>query len=206
MPPEVTDYELNQSGTVYYNSIKLSTELEGKESITIEDLKKNYNLDELPTSLVYYYILNNSRTIYYNLAKLNENDLQEAGDELKADLAKMLEESKMITDFVCIKNGEVIEVDTSIEVTLSRINRKFEQEIKQNIQNKADEFYKLYNWDFEQDLRESDLIRTLSAVKEVQGYDINFTTNDQENSGNLVVAKYYQIIRSAEINISFMYV
>jgi hypothetical protein len=142
----------------------------------------------------------------YVLAKLYEDDLQEASDELKSDLAGMLEEQKMMTDYICIRNGEVIEADVSIEVTLSRINRKFEQEIKQNLKNKVNEFFKLYNWEFGQSLRESDLIRALSSVKEVQGYDIIFTTNNPENSGNLVTTKYYEIIRPAEINISFMYV
>jgi len=142
----------------------------------------------------------------YVLAKLYEDDLQEASDELKSDLAGMLEEQKMMTDYICIRNGEVIESDVSIEVTLSRINRKFEQEIKQNLKNKVNEFFKLYNWEFGQSLRESDLIRALSSVKEVQGYDIVFTTNNAENSGNLVTTKYYEIIRPAEINISFMYV
>lgn len=142
----------------------------------------------------------------YILAKLNEDDLQEAGDELKSDLSKMLEDHKMITDYICIRNGEIVESDVSVEVTLSRINRKFEQEIKQNIQNKINEFFKLYNWEFGQSLRESDLIRSLSAIKDVQSYDVVFTTNDPDNSGNLVTTKYYEIIRPSEITISFMYI
>jgi hypothetical protein len=140
------------------------------------------------------------------LAKKDIDDLEEASDELKSDLANMLEESKMMTDFICIKNGEIIESDVSVEVTLSRINRKFEQEIKQNISNKITEFFKLYNWDYGQNLRESDLIRTLSSIKEPQGYDIVFTTNEVNNSGSTVLAKYYQIIRPADVTISFMYV
>lgn len=142
----------------------------------------------------------------YILAKKDQDGLQEAGDELKADLAASMEEAKMITDLLCIKNGEIIEVDVSVEVTLSRINKKFEQEIKQNIQNKLDGFFSLYNWEFGQYLREADLIRSLSQIKEPQGYDIVFTTNDENNSGNLVVAKYFEIIRPSDISISFMYV
>lgn len=142
----------------------------------------------------------------YILAKKDQDGLQEAGDELKMDLASAMEEAKMITDLLCIKNGEVIEVDISVEVTLSRINKKFEQEIRQNIQNKLDEFFRLYNWDFGQNLRESDLIRELSKIKEPQSYDIVFTTNDENNSGNLVIAKYFEIIRPSDVSISFMYV
>ena len=142
----------------------------------------------------------------YILSKKDDDDLQEANDELKYDLAVMLEESKMMTDFICIKNGEIVEVDVSVEATVSRINRKFEQEIKQNISNKITEFFKLYNWEFGQNLRESDLIRSLSLIKEPQAYDVVFTTNDPANSGNTVVVNYYQIIRPVDITISFMYV
>jgi hypothetical protein len=142
----------------------------------------------------------------YILAKKDSDDLQEASPELKSDLSQLLEESKMMTDFVCIKDGEIIETDVSVEVTLSKINKKFELEIRQNIQNKINDFFKLYNWEYGQSLREADLVRFLSSVKEGQAYDIVFTTNDPDNSGSLVNAKYYQIIRPYEIMISFMYV
>jgi hypothetical protein len=142
----------------------------------------------------------------YVLARKESDGLQEASDELKADLSNYLEEHKMMTDFVCIRNGEIIEVDVSVEVTLSRINKKFEQEIKQNIENKIQEFFRLYNWQYGQPLREPDLIRYLSQIKEPQSYDLVFTTNDENNSGNVVNAKYNEIIRLSDVGISFMYV
>lgn len=141
----------------------------------------------------------------YILAKKDDDDLEEASDELQADLAEMIEENKMITDYVCIKNGEVIEVDVSIEVSVSRINKKFEQEIKQKIENNTNEFFRLYNWEFGKTLRDSDLIRILSQIRETQSYDIVFTTNEEENSGSTVYTKFYEIIRPTSINISFMY-
>jgi hypothetical protein len=142
----------------------------------------------------------------YVLARKESDGLQEASDELKADLSNYLEEHKMMTDFVCIRNGEIIEVDVSVEVTLSRINKKFEQEIKQNIENKIQEFFRLYNWQYGQPLREPDLIRYLSQIKEPQSYDLVFTTNDENNSGNVVNTKYNEIIRLSDVGISFMYV
>jgi hypothetical protein len=141
----------------------------------------------------------------YILAKKDDDDLEEASDELKSDLAEMIEENKMITDYVCIKNGEIIEVDVSIEVSVSRINKKFEQEIKQKIENNTNEFFRLYNWEFGKTLRDSDLIRILSQIRETQSYDIVFTTNEEENSGSAVYTKFYEIIRPTSINISFMY-
>ena len=141
----------------------------------------------------------------YILAKKDDDDLEEASDELKSDLAEMIEENKMITDYVCIKNGEIIEVDVSIEVSVSRINKKFEQEIKQKIENNTNEFFRLYNWEFGKTLRDSDLIRILSQIRETQSYYIVFTTNEEENSGSAVYTKFYEIIRPTSINISFMY-
>lgn len=142
----------------------------------------------------------------YILSNAGNQMLEEASDELKMDLSEMLEEKKMMTDLICIKNGQVLEVDVSVEVTISRINRKFEQEIKEKLSIRTNEFFSLNNWEFGQNLREADLIKDLSFVKEPQGFDIVFTTNDENNSGSLVLAKYYEIIRPNEINISFMYV
>lgn len=142
----------------------------------------------------------------YVLAKNENGGLQEATDNLKYELSRMLEDKKMITDHICIKNGQIIETDVSVEVTLSRINRKFEQEIRQKIEFEVQDFFNLNDWEFGQNLRQSDLIKKLSSIRETQSFDIIFTTNDEENSGDLVLAKYYEIIRPSEISVSFMYV
>lgn len=142
----------------------------------------------------------------YVLAKLNDNGLQEASDELKNDLSEMLEEKKMITDFICLKNGHMIEADVSVVVELPRTERKFEQEIKQNIELKINDFFRLGNWEYGQTLKESDLIKSLSSIKSAKSFDVIYTTNDEENSGSMVTAKYYEIIRPDNIEISFMYV
>ena len=140
----------------------------------------------------------------YILAKSGQTGLQEASDELKMDLAEMLEEKKMITDYLCIKNGQILEVDVSVEVTLSRINKKFEQEIRQNIELKVSDFFNLYNWEYGQNLKETDLTKYLSSVKEAISFDIILITND--SSGSQVTTNFYEIIRPASINIAFMYV
>jgi len=141
----------------------------------------------------------------YILARSGSNGLQEANDNLKYDLAEMLESKKMITDFICLKDGEVLEVDVSIEVTLSRINKKFEQEIRSNIQNAVDDFFSLNSWEYDQDLKENDLIKSLSSVKQVDAFNIVFTTDDADNSGDFVSTKFFQIIRPSTIEIAFMY-
>ena len=142
----------------------------------------------------------------YILSKLNANGLQEANDELKNDLSEMLEEKKMITDFVCLKNGQIIETDVSVVVEVPRTERKFEQEIRQNIEVKINDFFSLSNWDYGQTLKDSDLIKNLSAIKSAKSFDVIYTTNDEDNSGIIVTAKFYEIIRPDVVEISFMYV
>jgi hypothetical protein len=141
----------------------------------------------------------------YVLAKSGNDGLEEANNDLKSQLAELLESKKMITDYICIKDGQVIEADVSIEVTLSKINKKFEQEIKTNITNKVDEFFNLNNWEFGQDLKENDIVKTMSSVKQTESFDVVFTTNEEENSGSFVGAKFFEIIRPGSVEISFMY-
>lgn len=142
----------------------------------------------------------------YVLAKSGTDNLEEASDELKADLAELLEEKKMMTDIICIKNGQVLEVDVSIEVVISRVHRKFEQEIKENIQRRINSFFSLNNWEYDRDLKDSDIVKELAEVKQPQSYEITLTTNDEDNSGTLVVTKFNEIIRPDTIEIAFLYV
>ena len=121
------------------------------------------------------------------------------------ELAEMLEEKKMVTDYICIKDGDVIESDVSVEVKISRINKKFELEIRSDIENKVDEFFSLVNWEYGRELREGDLVKALAAVKQAEGFDIVFTTDDPSNSGSVVRSKFFQIIRPGSVDISFMY-
>jgi hypothetical protein len=141
----------------------------------------------------------------YILVKDGPAGLAEADDNFKYELAEMLEQKKMVTDFVCLKNGVVLEVDVSVEVNISRINRKFEQEIEANIEGRVAEFFALYNWEYGKELKESDLVKALASVKQAEGFDIVFATDDEGNSGQSVKAKFYEIIRPGAVEISFMY-
>ena len=112
----------------------------------------------------------------------------------------------MMTDWVCIRDGVRLGVDIDIDVTVSRTRRKFEQEIKEKIQRRLTRFFNLVDWQFGEDLKDTDIIKTLSDVQEIKDFSITFTTNDPDNGGNLVVAKYFEIIRPDQINLSFTYV
>lgn len=139
----------------------------------------------------------------YVLARDGYENLQEASSQLKAELAQMLEEKKMITDHVCVKDGEILEVDVSIVAKLPRTNKKFEQEIRTNVENRVVDFFRLSGWEYGRGLKENDLVKHLASVKQVEGFEIVYTTN--EGSGDSVSPEFHQIIRPGQVEVSFMY-
>lgn len=139
----------------------------------------------------------------YVLARDGSDGLQRAGDGLKMELSEMLEERKMITDYLCIKDGEVLEVDVSVDVKVSRINKKFEQEIKTNVENKVAQFFRLGDWDYGMPLKENDLVKNLASVRQTEGFEVSFRT--ENGVSDSVSPKFNQIIRPDAVEISFMY-
>lgn len=141
----------------------------------------------------------------YVLARDGLSSLKRAGDNLKMELADMLESKKMVTDYICLKDGVILETDVFVEVKLSRINKKFEQEIKTDIENRIDEFFLLSNWEYGKELKEGDLVKALASVKQAEGFDIVFATDDESNSGQVVRSRFFEIIRPSTVEITFMY-
>lgn len=141
----------------------------------------------------------------YILAKDGDN-LAEASPELKADLLEEMEVKKMFSDFVCVRDGVILEVDVNIDLTVSRLQRKFQDEIKTRVLRRLDAFFNLVNWEYGQDLKDIDIIKTLADINEILTTDINFTTDDPNNSGQTVTTKFYEIIRPDTIEVSFVYI
>lgn len=141
----------------------------------------------------------------YVLAKDGVNNLTVCSDELKAALRTYVDTKKMITDFVCFRDGEVIDVDIVLDVTLERIYKKFEDEIRVKIQRRIDSFFSLNNWEFGEDLKESDLIKSLNDIKEINSLNATFSTLDPANGGDTVSTKFYEIIRPEDLTINFSY-
>ncbi len=141
----------------------------------------------------------------YVLAREGENDLAEASDTLKNELIKELDEKKMITDHICIRDGVVIDTDISVDITLDKIHRQFEPEIRERVERRVGSFFLLTEWDYGQSLREADLIKALSDIREIMSIDTTFTTDEANNSGNLVTARFFEIIRTTEITVTFVF-
>ena len=141
----------------------------------------------------------------YVLAKNGEDGLVEAGNELKVGLNNELNDKKMLTDFVCVRDGEVTYVDVVVDITMDSFYKKFEQEFSVNIDNKINEFFSINNWDYGKSLRDTELIKYLSSFKEINDISISFTTDDPDNSGSMVTASFYQIIRPDQVNVLYVY-
>ena len=141
----------------------------------------------------------------YILSLDGEDSLTESNNELKNELQDALETRKMITDKVCIRDGVVIEVDVTIDVTMDKFYRKFEDEYRERIDRRTVSFFNLANWDYEKTLRDIDLIKSISDIKELNNIDIDFQTSDADNSGDVVTTRFFEIIRPSSIEINFVY-
>jgi hypothetical protein len=141
----------------------------------------------------------------YVLQKDGVQDLIIANDDLKDALQISINEQKMLTDFVCIRNGAVLFADVTIDLTIDKFYKNLREELNVKVQNKVNNFFSLHNWEYGQTLRDVDLIKYLSEIREIGQFDITFTTNDPNNSGQIVTSKFYEIIRPDTISISFMF-
>jgi len=141
----------------------------------------------------------------YILALDAPEDLIEANSQLKNALSEELQSKKMITDHVCIRDGVVIIVDVALDVLVDKFYRKFEDEIKERINLKINTFFSLNKWDYGQDLKSSDMIKELADIKEIKGTETNFVTDNESNSGEIVTARFFEIVRPGSIDINFIY-
>ena len=135
---------------------------------------------------------------------INTGVLQIASDNLKSDLNNYINTNKMLTDFVCIKDGVILSTDILIDLTLDRSNRKFEAELNDSVTRLINIFFNINNWDFGDVLKDTDVIKILSSVNQIKGFNITFVTQ-QGASGQVITPKYYEIIQPDNINISFVY-
>ena len=141
----------------------------------------------------------------YVLVKEGDSGLILASSQFKAELIDFINTKKMLTDFICIKDGIIVLTSVSIDVVLDKYYRTFEENIKAKIERNLTVFFNLNNWDYGQILRSTDIIKALSTIPEPYRYEVNLTTSDPNNSGSQVTTKFYEIIRPDSIQIDFQY-
>lgn len=140
----------------------------------------------------------------YVLSKKDEQTLEQASEQLKYELKQYIEENKMLTDFICIRDGNVTLVTVSIDIFADRFYKKFEDEIKEKITRRLSDFFLLSNWDYGKSIRDVDISKKLSDIKEVDHYEISFTTNTLEST-NMIIPKFNEIIRPETVTLNFQY-
>jgi hypothetical protein len=143
------------------------------------------------------------------LAKTAEYRMVKANDNLKTQLLAYINKKKIFTDYVCVKDGEIISVDLHVEINLNRSQRNVEPEVKAKAINALEMFFALENWNFGQSLKERDIMKVLAGIKEIRNVEVGFTSNKSIEKGsgaeNVVTANYNEIIRPDNININFIY-
>jgi hypothetical protein len=143
------------------------------------------------------------------LAQTGLHRLTEANNNLKAELLEYLNTKKVFTDYLCIKDGKVILVDITIDVFLDKTYKKVEQSLHNRIMELLAYHFALPNWDFGKPLRTSDIIKSLSDVKEIRHMEVTFLTpktiDSNEGNVDMVSTSYNEIIRPDNISLNFTY-
>lgn len=141
----------------------------------------------------------------YVLARAGGDSLAVASDELKADLGTSLESEKMMTDYVCIRDGKIIATDVTLDIVADKFFKKIREELQVKVLNRVASFFSLNNWEFGKGLAASDLVKSLSDLREIKSVDVTFTTDDADNSGEAVSASFDEIIRPDAVNVAFTF-
>lgn len=141
----------------------------------------------------------------YILTLQGTDGLIESEAGLKLEIQEALRPIKMLTDYICIKNGIVVEVDVHVDLTLDKFYRKFEDEFREKVTRRITSFFSLNNWEYGKLLKNIDLIKSLSDINEIKTIEVHFQTDNEDNSGEVITAKYFEIVRPSSIDINFVY-
>lgn len=135
-----------------------------------------------------------------------DDELAEPSNELKASLSAQLKDKKMLTDKTCLRDGYILNVDIHIDILLDKFYRKSEEEIRIKIQRRVNSFFNINEWNFGDTLKDTDLIKSLSDVREIKSIEITFIVpTDEDNSGQIVTSDFYEIIRPGDLTLNFTY-
>lgn len=145
----------------------------------------------------------------YVLARDGFLGLTKASDNLKHEIGLSLSNKKMLTDHIVIRDGEIVYTDVQINIVLDKTNRSQEGSIQERIRNRMSMYFSLNNWEYGQILRDSDVVKVLSDIKEIDQIDVVFTSEKSIESGagtcQIVSPKFNEIIRPDNISVSFSY-
>jgi hypothetical protein len=140
----------------------------------------------------------------YILQLESNNQLKTANSILKHQLQSFLEQKKMLTDFICIKDAAQVFQDISINVNISKFLAQFKKDVFEQVQSAVDSFFDLSRWSIAQPLKKADLIQHLNSIQDVSSVDVIFTKNNQNllDSEDDVLVDFWKIIRNGNVSIN----
>lgn len=145
----------------------------------------------------------------YLLARDGILGLSQPNANLKTELSEELAKKKMFTDTVCLRDGSIVQVDIQVNCTLDRVQRSNEANIRERVMRRIYNFFSLANWEFGQSLRDTDIVKTLADIKELEQIDVAFTTINSieqgQGSTSVVHPRFNEIIRPDNIAVEFSY-
>ena len=125
------------------------------------------------------------------------NDLETASNGLKVDLLNAINNVKMLTDFVCIKDGLVVSVEVVVTAQINPLYYKYQDDIRTQILNQLDVFFALPNWEFGQSLRSIDVIKVLSNIQQVSDFTVSFLLPNSQAFLSEINVVFNQIVRQS---------
>jgi hypothetical protein len=145
----------------------------------------------------------------YILARDGSHGLIPPSAGLKAELSEEIVKKKMFTDLICLRDGEVVEVDIQLNCVLDRVHRSQEANLKERVARRLSAFFSLISWEFGQSLRDNDLIKALSDIKEIEQIEVAFTSVNSIEQGlgttTVITPKFNEIIRPDNVVVDFSY-
>jgi hypothetical protein len=144
-------------------------------------------------------------TDLYVLTREGQDGLVESDSALKMELQEAIEPLKMLNNHICVRDGVIVEVDVHVDLVVDKFYRKFEDEIREKSNRRINTFFSLNNWDYGQTLKNVDLIKSMSDINEVRSIDVHFQTGSEDNSGEVVTTRFFEIIRPSTVEINFVY-
>ena len=145
----------------------------------------------------------------YVLAREGQSGLVQASDNLKNELKAEIGKYQMLTDHICIRDGEIITVDININIMINKEHSNAINSLRERAESRIGYLFLLNNWEYGQPLRDSDIIKILADLREAETIDVSFTTvssiENNEGSINIISPKFNQFIRPDNIILHFSY-
>lgn len=145
----------------------------------------------------------------YVLAKDGTIGLTKVSDNLKKELSAELLKKKMFSDYICLRDGEVVLVDINVSITIAEINKRNEAAIRDKVNRRLANLFSLRHFEFGQSLKEADIIKAVADIQEIDHVYAAFTTvrSIEEGHGSISVVSvgFKEIIRPDNVVVTFQY-